>query len=200
MTTKVDGTNGILQSYDYQTPATGFAYTFAAGTQTLILNPAATLATGTITMPAAPVDGMVISFNSSQEITALTINGNTGQSIIGGGSVTLLKNATLSYVYRLASTSWFPFTNASFPIGVGQTWQNVTASRVAATAYTNSTGKPIYVVVTESSTSTYVFQVDGVTVNSFTASGYGTCVGAIVPNGSTYKLTGGSITIWSELR
>ena len=63
MTAVLSGTNGLLQSYDYQAPATGFSYTFAAGTQTLILNPAGTLAAGTITMPAAPADGMTIRFS-----------------------------------------------------------------------------------------------------------------------------------------
>ena len=29
---KIDGTNGLLQQYDYQTPTTGFSYTFAGGT------------------------------------------------------------------------------------------------------------------------------------------------------------------------
>ena len=31
---KIDGTNGLLQQYDYQTPTTGFSYTFAGGTDT----------------------------------------------------------------------------------------------------------------------------------------------------------------------
>ena len=107
MTAKIDGTNGLLQSYDYQTPSTGFSYTFAAGTQMLFMVPAATLATGTITMPSAPADGMMITFSSSQQITALTLQGNTGQSI--SGAVTFLPAQTAaSYVYRLANTTWYP--------------------------------------------------------------------------------------------
>jgi hypothetical protein len=107
MTAKIDGTNGVLQAYDYQTPATGFSYTFAAGTQTLFMVPAATLATGTITMPASPADGMMITFSSSQQITALTLQGNTGQSI--SSAVTFLPAKTAaSYVYRLSNTTWYP--------------------------------------------------------------------------------------------
>jgi len=107
VTIKVDGTNGLLQSYDYQTPSTGFSYTFAAGTQMLFMAPAATLATGTITMPSAPADGMMITFSSSQQITALTLQGNTGQSI--SGAVTFLPAQTAaSYVYRLANATWYP--------------------------------------------------------------------------------------------
>ena len=67
---KLDGTNGLIQQYDYQVLTTGFSYTFAAGTQVLVINPAGTLATGTITMPAAPADGMTITFSSTQTITA----------------------------------------------------------------------------------------------------------------------------------
>ena len=68
MTTKVDGSNGVLQNYAVNTPTTGFSYTFAAGTQTLLLTPAGTLATGTVTMPPSPVDGMVRSEEHTSEL------------------------------------------------------------------------------------------------------------------------------------
>lgn len=107
MTAVISGTNGLLQAYDYQTPTTGFSYTFAAGTQTLVMNPAGTLATGTITMPASPSDGMTITFSSSQQITALTLSGNTGQSVVG--AVTFLPAKTgVTYVYRATGTTWYP--------------------------------------------------------------------------------------------
>jgi hypothetical protein len=108
MTAKIDGTNGILQQYDYQVSTTGFSYTFAAGTTVLVMNPAGTLATGTITMPAAPADGMTISFSSTRTITALTVNANTGQSIVGAPTV-LPANQAGGYVYRLSNTTWYPF-------------------------------------------------------------------------------------------
>ena len=107
MPAKLDGTNGLLQQYDYQTPTTGFSYTFAAGVNVLVMQPAGTLATGTITMPAAPADGMTITFSSSQQITALTVQGNTGQSM--SNAVTFLPGKTAaSYVYRLSNTTWYP--------------------------------------------------------------------------------------------
>lgn len=106
MTTKIDGTSGVLQSYDYQVLATGFTYTFAAGVTTLIANPAGTLATGTITMPAAPADGMVITFNSTQIITLLTVNANAGQSIVNAVT-TLTAGSGAKYIYRLTNTTWY---------------------------------------------------------------------------------------------
>lgn len=105
---KLDGTNGLIQQYDYQVLTTGFSYTFASGTQTLVINPAGTLATGTITMTAAPADGMVLTIESTQQVTAITIQGNTGQSLVGGASQ-LIPNKPLSYIYRLSNTTWYPY-------------------------------------------------------------------------------------------
>jgi hypothetical protein len=106
MTAVISGTNGLLQSYDYQVLTTGFTYTFAAGTQVLVINPAGTLATGTITMPASPADGMTIRFSSSQIITALTVSANTGQSIVSAVT-TLAAGGGAAYIYRLAATTWY---------------------------------------------------------------------------------------------
>tara|TARA_R110000868_G_scaffold14583_1_gene67654 strand:- start:290 stop:1054 length:765 start_codon:yes stop_codon:yes gene_type:complete len=105
---KLDGTNGLIQQYDYQVLTTAFSYTFAAGTQTLIINPAGTLATGTITMPAAPADGMVIWITTTKQIVALTINGNTGQTLTSGVT-SLAPNQAVAYIYRVTNTTWYPF-------------------------------------------------------------------------------------------
>ena len=131
MTVKIDGTNGLLQSYDYQVLTTGFSYTFAAGTQVLVAVPAATLATGTITMPSAPADGMVITIQSSQQITALTVSANTGQTLVGA-AVQLVPNQPLSWVYRLTNTTWYPIFG-----GVGRASPLVSGTSVASTSGTS---------------------------------------------------------------
>ena len=135
MTLKVDGTNGVLQAYDAQVLTTGFTYTFAAGTQTLIAVPAGTLATGTVTMPASPADGMVINIESTQQITALTVAANTGQTMVGG-TVTLRQNQPLSWVYRLSNTTWYPFAGAANSDIVSGTAISSTASFTASIATT----------------------------------------------------------------
>jgi hypothetical protein len=117
MPAKLDGTNGLLQQYDYQTPTTGFSYTFAAGVNVLVMQPAGTLATGTITMPASPADGMTITFSSTQTITALTVNANTGQSIVGKPTSFGVGSAA-TFVYRLSNTTWYPtsaYANSAIP-------------------------------------------------------------------------------------
>lgn len=133
MTTKIDGNNGVLQSYDFQVLTTGFSYTFASGITTLIAAPAGTLATGTITMPGSPADGMVVTITTTQEITALTIAGNTGQSI-GGTQVALMAaNSSISFVYRQSNTTWY--RNSAPALGnVG------TAPVYAARAWVNFNG------------------------------------------------------------
>ena len=122
-----------MQSYDYQVLTTGFSYTFATGITTLIIQPAGTLATGTITMPASPADGMVITFTTTQEITALTVAANTGQTI-GGTQVALMAaNSAMSFVYRLSSLTWY--RNSAPALGnVG------TAPVYAARAWVNFNG------------------------------------------------------------
>jgi len=126
MPTAISGTNGVLQSYDFQVLTTGFSYTFASGTTTLIANPAGTLATGTITMPASPADGMVITIESTQQITALTVQGNTGQSLVGG-TITMRANQPESFIYRLTNTTWYPFAGATNSQIISGTVQNSTS-------------------------------------------------------------------------
>jgi len=92
--------------------------------------------------------------------------------------------------------------------GIGQTWQDVTSSRSLGTTYTNNTGKPIQVSVCvyhdEQVVST--LSVSGVVVSRVRqeaggATGYQDSTHtAIVPNGATYSVTGGSLISWSELR
>lgn len=130
MTAKIDGTNGLLQQYDYQVLTTAFSYTFAAGTTVLVINPAGTLATGTITMPAAPADGMTITVESTQQVTALTMSGNGGTVV--GPAIQLIPNQPLSWVYRLTNTSWYPLFG-----GAGRASALVSGTAVASTSGTS---------------------------------------------------------------
>ena len=138
MTTKIDGNNGVLQSYDYQVLTTGFSYTFASGITTLLAQPAGTLATGTITMPGSPADGMVITFMSTQEVTALTIAGGAGQSIGGSQSTQLPANSAMSFVYRLANTTWYRNSPAALgnvgtaPVYAARAWVNFNGTGTVA--------------------------------------------------------------------
>lgn len=91
-------------------------------------------------------------------------------------------------------------------IGVGQTWQDVTASRVAGITYTNTTGKPIMVNVWSNGANSTIASL---TINSTVIDSYSvnTSTGALakihglIPDGATYSVSmTPAVSKWSELR
>ncbi len=92
--------------YSYQIPTNGFSLTIADRRGNYVLDPAGTLATGTITMPANPVEGQMLCIRTSQEITGLTVSPNSGQSV-AGNPTTLLAGTSFTAIYRVANTTWY---------------------------------------------------------------------------------------------
>ena len=96
----------------------------------------------------------------------------------------------------------------SAAIGVSQSWGDYTSTRAINTTYTNNTGRSIEVAVGVSlnNTSTFTNLVVG-GVNASRTQGvagglYVYDLRAIVPNGATYLVSGGSpgLSSWRELR
>ena len=94
-------------------------------------------------------------------------------------------------------------------LGYGQTWQDVSASRVSGTTYYNTTGKPIMLSITGTnsgtSASALTVTISGVSVFAVNRGAGNTqeySVQLVVPNGGTYSTTETGITqrIWAELR
>ena len=92
-------------------------------------------------------------------------------------------------------------------LGINQTWQNVTLSRLSDTVYTNTTGKTIIVKVSSGYTSsgnTMYLYVDGNEVQQIRNDADGSVniwATLEVPSGATYRITSSaSFTNWSELR
>lgn len=90
--------------------------------------------------------------------------------------------------------------------GVGQTWQNVAASRAANTTYTNSTGRPIFVAISTlgSLSLEYELLVNGIVCGVATTANQDAqkkTLYAVVPISATYRLnTTATFNSWSELR
>lgn len=94
-------------------------------------------------------------------------------------------------------------------IGVGQTWQDVTASRASNVTYTNSTGKPIMVLICTAAAQNCSIDVT-ISGSVFHRMAHNAPSGVlsnkaaiefIVPNGITYSaVIGGVIEKWNELR
>ena len=92
-------------------------------------------------------------------------------------------------------------------MGLGQTWQNVTASRVAGVTYTNTTGKPIMLCVIANFTTAggnFSITVSENPIVESTINGDGAAKSTntvIVPNNSTYSYTATySVSAVFELR
>lgn len=100
---------------------------------------------------------------------------------------------------QIATTAFVKAKSELDSIGVGQTWQDVSGSRVVGTTYTNSTGKPIQISVVSTANAW------GVTINGaslITGGLYSSAIWVhiIIPNGATYALSSGTIGKWLELR
>lgn len=98
------------------------------------------------------------------------------------------------------------------PIGQGQTWQDMTSSRVVGTTYTNTTGRAIFVSVRSNAFASgggniflyvngnNVALFDSGSVEYFASRPTFTVCG-IIPQGATYSVTStNGIDIWMELR
>ena len=87
------------------TQLTGFGITLV-NNQTTILSGAGTLATGTITMPAAPVNGQISKTAFDVTVTALTVSPNAGQTL-RNAPTTMSAGTAMEYIYKASSTTWY---------------------------------------------------------------------------------------------
>ncbi len=103
------GAIAAIEQYSYQVPLTAWTITPANGTSLLYLNPAGTLATGTLTMQALPSDGQKFCIESSQTQTAMTVSANTNQAMasFGGAALTAMTaNTKYCWFFDAALAVW----------------------------------------------------------------------------------------------
>lgn len=146
------------------------------------------------------------------------ITDRTGQDVLDDGTTaTILANLKLSAAAVngdgaktfsvAASAASGHAVNQSQVLGVGQSFTDVKASRAFGTTYTNSTGKPI-VVYASATTTAANGAMSGIVNGAFCSFSVqlvsGTVVSAnfVVPAGATYSVSVGTATIqnWYELR
>ena len=123
---------------------------------------------------------------------------------------TILKNADIGTSVLAPTGDGTQLTGIG--LGVGQTWQDVFASRASNVTYTNSTGKPIVVSVFVSGCTGGYWIVEGyvggVLVAKQQVSASNACnevsISFIVQDGETYKVDNAAsnnpISVWMELR
>jgi hypothetical protein len=134
----------------------------------------------------------------------LTASADGSKVLIGTAAEDALEiNATAKTIKALS-----PY-NLVAGKAVAQTWEDVTASRVSGTIYTNNTGQPIAVSINanrNAANSGIYGSVSGIQIQAVFLSGAGAEAGSIfmiVPAGATYSVTiTGTWTAlrWSELR
>ena len=95
-------------TFAYSAPATGATVTIAAGVQRQIINPAGTLATLTVTLPAcnSTNSGIVKVFGFTQVVTALTINASSG-TVVGGLSAAAI-GSNFRFLCYGTNAAWYP--------------------------------------------------------------------------------------------
>lgn len=101
--------DGIVMKYNRVVPATGFSQNIGNSIDWLLLEPAATLATGTVNLPSQPGDGQVVGISTTQAITALTIGtANGGHSLAPGAAITTLpQGGFCEWMFRNAGNTWY---------------------------------------------------------------------------------------------
>lgn len=113
-------------------------------------------------------------------------------SINGSGTITGISSGGLND----GIITQDELVTAVTPIGVGQTWQDVTASRANGVTYTNSTGQPILICFHSTEGGTATLTVGGIVLNRASNNLW---YSAIVPAATTYVFSG-NFTVWAELR
>ena len=87
-------------------PATGFSQTIPNNVGCLLLQPAAAIAAGTVTMPAQAVEGFEQQIVSTKTVTTLTVAANTGQTVLGTAAGTLTAYKAIRYRFVAATSTW----------------------------------------------------------------------------------------------
>ena len=144
------------------------------------------------------------------------LNGQLNGSI--SSTTTATTQAPTDNSTLVATTEFVKNLINALSLGIGQTWRDVTSARLAGTVYTNSTSRPIQVIITwrdTGGTAYASFNVGGTQSAGPTISGgldvipqvaydIGSgsatfCAQVIVPAGETYGTHSGGYSTWVEL-
>ena len=128
-------------------------------------------------------------------------HGDGGEILTAGNLVQTTGDSTTDAMSQKAFTDELK----NHGLGYGQKWVDVKSQRAKDTQYLNETGKPIIVVVSlvaySSIAEAYVNDLLIATISKDGSTSIRTPFVLTIPNGSSYKIKGGSlINNWSELR
>jgi len=154
-------------------PSNGFNITVptpVSNDQWMLLQPAGTLATGTITLPlnTGVPDGTSVLITTTQEITSLTIALN-GASAIYGGVTTLAAGTATAIRFYQPTNSWYQI-NAETVYAAGiQAFLATPSSANLRAAMTDETGTGVLVFATSPTLTTPTITNPTVSTGTFTS-------------------------------
>jgi hypothetical protein len=154
-------------------PTAGFNITVptpVSNQQWMLLQPAGTLASGTITLPlnTGVPDGTEVLITSTQEITTFAISLN-GATAIYGAVTTLAAGSAFAIRYYQATNSWYALnTTLIFATGI-QSWLGNPSSANLRAAMTDETGTGLLVFNTSPALTTPTITNPTVTTGTFTS-------------------------------
>ena len=136
-------------SVNLYVPTAGFNITVptpVSNQQWMLIQPAGTLASGTITLPlnTGVPDGTEVLITSTQEITALTISLN-GATAIFGAVTSLAGGSAFAIRYYQATNSWYALTSTIVLATGIQSWLGNPSSANLRAAMTDETGTGLLV-------------------------------------------------------
>ena len=160
-------------SVNLYVPGSGFNITVptpVSNDQWMLLQPAGTLATGTITLPlnTGVPDGTTVLITTTQEITSLTIALN-GATAIYGGVISLAAGAATAIRFYQPTNSWYQIiSDTIFAAGV-QTFLATPSSANLRAAMTDETGTGLLVFATSPTLTTPTITNPSVSTGTFTS-------------------------------
>ena len=86
---------------------TGGSYLIPDDVSHVIINPAATIATFTVTLPVTPTDGQKEIISSMQIITAFTLSPSAGHTI-SNTITTMTAGQSFARIFHAATSQWLP--------------------------------------------------------------------------------------------
>jgi hypothetical protein len=185
-------------------PGNGFNITVptpVSNDQWMLLQPAGTLATGTITLPlnTGVPDGTTVLITSTQEITSLTIALN-GAAAIYGAVTSLAAGSATEIRYYQPTNSWYAL-NTSLVLAAGiQAFLATPSSANLRTAMTDETGTGLLVFATSPTLTTPILGVPtSGTLTNCTGLPIATGVSGLAANVATFLATPSSANLAAVL-
>lgn len=95
--------------YGWAQPTSGTTVTSLALQGGWMFEPAVALATLTVVAPPLPFDGEEFVISTTANINALTVLAAVGQTLLGGGPLTLGAPGAVKWKFRVANNTWYPW-------------------------------------------------------------------------------------------